>query len=915
MTTGMSRFVAGTLARIALTLLYAGCLFSCGLAGAFRAVTRRSRRSQKTSGASSLRIMVIGTFYTRNWCLAHLLPLSRSAGVNEVVAVVDGPTQDMEGVRYVRASERLTRVAGRVAAKVIVAFREAWRNPPNLVMGYHLIPNGVVALVLSRCFGARAAYQVTGGPVQLIGGGAGSENVLLRKLGRHSWWIERLAMAVARRFDLVVVRGEQAKEFMVRRGIGRVVRVIPGGIDTDRFREVDSERPYDLVAAGRLVEVKQLDQLLGVAAIMKRDRTDLRVAVVGDGPEGDGLQALARTLGLDGTVEFLGHRNDVEEILRRSRIFVLTSRSEGLSIAMAEAMAAGVVPVVFDVGDLSELVKNGVTGFVVPPNEIESLAKVAGELLHDPQRWERMSAAARKMVLGYGSYSAVAGKWENTLAAVRDVSQPYPEPTRIPCLGTRRRMRVSPWRLWESTPEGFRRAMAPAAGILKPDWLLGRRFRRQLRLVQESDRASAEPVQAYEIWQLRRICRHAYDRSPFYRRHFDRAGLVPDDLRQPDDLQRLPTIDRATLIEHLKELATVPADAPGVETTSTGGTSGVPLKFYIGTDRSAVEYAHLVAAWMRAGYRTTVAQAVLRGRIVPENSDGLRHSYDPILRRHYYSGFHLTDETIERYLAHIATIGPCFLQVYPSSLDMVARFLLRKNRTAPQNVLGILAGSEIVYPENRRRAEQTFPVRYFSWYGHTEKLVFAAECEHSTDYHVSRTYGFCELLDEKGRPVRKPGQRGEIVGTGFINTVVPFLRYRTGDFATLVGHRCEACGREQLILRDIRGHRTQELLVGSDGAMIPWTALNMHDDTFDRVRQFQFVQSRPGRATRRIVPQGEFRPEDHRRIQDRLQRKVNGNLSVEIELCERIPLTGAGKTTYVDQRLKVGDLEAKGCAV
>lgn len=915
MITGMSGLFAGIFARIALTCFYGGCLIACGLGGAFRTVTRRGRRPLKPPGASSLRILVIGTFYTRNWCLAHLFPLSRAANVSEVVAVVDGPTQSLDGVRYVRASERLSRVVGRVAAKVIVAFREAWRNPPDLVIGYHLIPNAALALVVSRWFGAGAAYQVTGGPVQLIGGGAGSENVLLRKLGSSSRWIERLAMAVARRFDLVVVRGEQALEFMIQRRIGRVVRVIPGGVDTERFRGGERERPYDLVTVGRLAEVKQLDQLLRVAALMQGDRKDLKVAVVGDGPERERLEALAGSLELAGTVAFLGHRNDVEEVLRRSRVFVLTSRSEGLSIAMAEAMAAGVVPVVYDVGDLSELVKNGVTGFLIPPNETEQLANVAGGLLNDPGRWERMSAAARTMVLGYGSHSAVARKWENALTAVRDGRQRFPEPTRLSRSGVRRRVRVSPWRLWESTPERFRKAMAPAAGLVKPDWLLGRRFRRWLRLVQASDRMSADQMQDYVLWQLRRICRHAYDRSLFYRRHFDRAGLTPDDLRRPEDLQHLPTIDRATLIEHLEEMATVPADAPGVETTSTGGTSGVPLKFYIGTDRSAVEYAHLVSAWMRAGYRTTVAQAVLRGRIVPENPDGLRHSYDPILRRHYYSGFHLTDETIERYLAHIATIGPCFLQVYPSSLDMVARFLLRKNQRAPQNVLGILAGSEIVYPENRKRAEKTIPVRYFSWYGHTEKLVFAAECEHSTDYHVSRTYGFCELLDEKGRPVREPGQRGEIVGTGFINTVVPFVRYRTGDFATRVGDRCTACGREQLILRDIRGHRTQELLVGADGALIPWTALNMHDDTFDRVRQFQFVQSQPGRAMLRIVAQGEFRPEDERRIQERLQRKLNGNLSVEIELCERIPLTGAGKTTYVDQRLKVGEREPEGCAV
>jgi phenylacetate-CoA ligase len=184
-------------------------------------------------------------------------------------------------------------------------------------------------------------------------------------------------------------------------------------------------------------------------------------------------------------------------------------------------------------------------------------------------------------------------------------------------------------------------------------------------------------------------------------------------------------------------------------------------------------------------------------------------------------------------------------------------------------------------------------------------LVFAAECEHSADYHVYPTYGYLELLDENGRPVTTPGRRGEIVGTGFINTVVPFIRYRTGDYATYVADSCASCGRKQMILRDIEGHRTQELLIGKDGSRISWTALNMHDDTFDRVHRFQFVQSVPGRATLRLIPAPGFGTAEKERILRNLNRKLSGNLQVTLELCHEIPLTRMGKTTYVDQRIHI----------
>ena len=240
--------------------------------------------------------------------------------------------------------------------------------------------------------------------------------------------------------------------------------------------------------------------------------------------------------------------------------------------------------------------------------------------------------------------------------------------------------------------------------------------------------------------------------------------------------------------------------------------------------------------------------AVLRAGWCSPDRNGLYHEYDPILRHHYYSNSHMTDENMERYLEHMAR-SVRFLHVYPSSVarwrdSVLARDGVRRRISAASS-----PESEIVYPEQRQMVEEVFGCRYFSCYGHTEKLVLAAECEQSTDYHVWPTYGYFELLDEAGRPVTTPGQRGEIVGTGFINTVMPFIRYRTGDWATYVGDRCEACGREHPIIRDIRGHRTQEMLLASRWPEISWTALNMHDDTFVHVRQFQFLQDTPGQQS------------------------------------------------------------------
>ncbi len=137
---------------------------------------------------------------------------------------------------------------------------------------------------------------------------------------------------------------------------------------------------------------------------------------------------------------------------------------------------------------------------------------------------------------------------------------------------------------------------------------------------------------------------------------------------------------------------------------------------------------------------------------------------------------------------------------------------------------------------------------------------------------------------------------------------MPFIRYRTGDWATYVGDRCDACGRQHLLIRDVRGHRTQEVLIAADGAEISWTSLNMHDDTFARVRQFQFLQETPGHAILRVVPAEGFGEEDAGRIHRNLGRKLEDRLTFTIERVDAIVLSARGKVIYVDQRIPRGRL-------
>jgi phenylacetate-CoA ligase len=263
---------------------------------------------------------------------------------------------------------------------------------------------------------------------------------------------------------------------------------------------------------------------------------------------------------------------------------------------------------------------------------------------------------------------------------------------------------------------------------------------------------------------------------------------------------------------------------------------------------------------------------------------------------------------MEKYVEHMRSLGACYIHTYPSSLNILVCFLRRSGIAPPANIQGLLVGSENVYTKDRAAAEEMFDCRYLSWYGHSEKLVFAAECEHSSNYHIYPTYGFCELIDKEGKVITTPGMRGEIVGTGFINEIMPFIRYKTGDYATLVGQSCEQCGRNHTVISDVSGHRILEMLVTRDEALIPWAAINTHDDTFENVLQIQFVQSEIGKATLKIVPAKNADDICAEKIEKHLRDKLEGQLQFDIEIVDSIELTNRGKSIYVDQKLDTEEI-------
>ncbi len=464
--------------------------------------------------------------------------------------------------------------------------------------------------------------------------------------------------------------------------------------------------------------------------------------------------------------------------------------------------------------------------------------------------------------------------------------------------------------LWDALPAPGKAVAGAILGKVPLERLLGRRFRETREFLAESQWWSREQNEQYQLVKLRETLTLADARSSFYRNHFRRVGFKPEDLHSLGDLRGLPTITKDDVVANLAEMMTCPADTPGIDYVSTGGSSGAPFEFHAPSSRSAVEYAFLTSGWERTEYRLGDPMAVVRGRVVERSRNGIRHEYDPLLRQHFYSNFHMNAENAGNYLKHIGTLGSCVLHAYSSSATVLARLAIQNPKLRPGNVKAVLLESEGVFSDQAESIRKGFGVEPFSSYGHSEKLVLACACESNAQYHVWPTYGYFELLNQAGESVSTPGERGEIVGTGFINTVVPMIRYRTGDFAIYQADHCSGCGRNHVLISDIEGRGRQACLIGEDESEISMTAFNMHDDSMRLVREYQFIQDVPGSAKMLVSIMGNWSELERKRVEEMVNRRLQGQVQISVLEVDQLHRTRVGKLIRVMSSQQIAAMTA-----
>ncbi len=227
-------------------------------------------------------------------------------------------------------------------------------------------------------------------------------------LGHHITGYRRpLTRKVCQAADRVLVNAMCIRDLVVREGVEPDrVAIVRNGLEIAAFDAAARAEPSPapppgdwIVCTGNMHHpVKGQTDLLVAFREVVRTRPAARLVLVGDGVRRPLLEKLARELGVADRVHFLGFRRDGPAILARATVGVSASHAEGISNAILEAMAARLPVVATAVGGTPELVRDGTTGFLVPPGSPGALARRLEDALADPARARRLGERGRRVV-------------------------------------------------------------------------------------------------------------------------------------------------------------------------------------------------------------------------------------------------------------------------------------------------------------------------------------------------------------------------------------------------------------------------------------------------------------------------------------------------------------------------------------
>jgi phenylacetate-CoA ligase len=409
---------------------------------------------------------------------------------------------------------------------------------------------------------------------------------------------------------------------------------------------------------------------------------------------------------------------------------------------------------------------------------------------------------------------------------------------------------------------------------------------------------SPEEVRENQFRDLRALLAHAEAHVPYYRTLFRGVGIRSQDIRNWDDFAQLPILTKDTIREKQRDLVREDVPLEKLRPHFSGGSTGVPLKFFRSRDYMVASDAGTYRNLKQCGWRPGEMVAFFWGgndklyamsRMEFELRQFARRTYqfDP-----FYSG----EAEMADWAKRFRRVRPRVILGYASTIARFAAFLDRQRQTSGpiiDGIKGVFTTAEKLYQPQREVIERAFGCKVFDCYGSSEVQNIAAECPEGK-MHVNADFVVLEedkALDNGPKP---------FLLTSLRNWSMPFIRYRNEDAGYLSQEVC-SCGNHFPLMR-LEIARTSDNFVFPDGRVVHGEFFTHLMYGSDGIATFQFHQTAPDEIILSIVPgpgDGKARQEKIRESIRQIQAICPGRpIRVEVREVAAIPLSSAGKYRF-----------------
>ncbi|MDR2346210.1 MAG: hypothetical protein LBE18_09105 [Planctomycetaceae bacterium] len=415
---------------------------------------------------------------------------------------------------------------------------------------------------------------------------------------------------------------------------------------------------------------------------------------------------------------------------------------------------------------------------------------------------------------------------------------------------------------------------------------------------------SPDVILADQTLKMREVIYHAYNTCKFWQERFDSLNLKPDDIRELDDLQKLPILTKTDLRMRLDDMISSKySDLSKLTRFTTSGSTGVSVTVYADEECTQFKRAATLRSDEWTGWQRGERIAAIWG------NPKLRQDFFGIIRNllleRYYTfldTLKMDEQSMDKFTKQLLRYSPGMLFGHAHSLYLYAKYLQLKHPDVKIKPHGILSTCMVLHDFERKLIKEVFDCRVTNRYGCEEVSLIACECELCNGLHVNSDALYVELLDKSGNPVQV-GEPGFVVVTDLYNYAMPLIRYNIGDSAIWTDRKCP-CGRTLPMFERIEG-RVADYIVTDKGEYVSGISLTENFACqVDGIVQLQIIQEDINKFTFNIVKASDFGESTIEQISNLVNKRFGSKAVFDCVYMEKIPMERSGKYRFCISKVK-----------